>query len=92
MEYNYLYGDMDPRHTAVPEIKMTQKAAVLRPYSVYQHIYDDEQKDRGIKYIYDALKSEKNRIGRTYPFDDFLEAIDHQLNEKGQKGKIVITP
>jgi len=90
----YLYGGMDPRPTVVPEIEMTQKAAVLRPYSVYQHIYDEEQKERGIKYIYEALKSEKIkiRIDRTYPFEKFREAIDYQLKGKGRTGKIVITP
>ncbi len=44
----FLYGGMDPRPTIIPEIEMTQKAAVMRPYSVYHHIYDPAQRERGV--------------------------------------------
>ncbi len=90
----YLYGGMDPRPTVIPEIEMTQKAAVLRPYSVYHHMYDEEQRERGVKFIYDALESGKikPRIDRTFPLKDFRKAFDYQLKGKGRTGKIIITP
>jgi len=90
----YLYGGMDPRPTVIPEMEMIRKAAVARPYSVYNHIYDKEQRERGVKYIYDALESGKikPRVDRTYPMEDFRKAFDYQLKGKGRTGKIIILP
>ena len=90
----YLYGGMDPRPTVIPEMEMIRKAAVARPYSVYNHIYDKEQRERGVKYIYEALESGKikPRVDRTYPLEDFRKAFDYQLKGKGRTGKIIILP
>ena len=90
----YLYGGMDGRPTILPEIEMTQAGAVLRPFTVYNHIYDSEQRSRGVKFVYDAAKSGKikPRIDRIFAFEDFREAFAYQLAGKGRRGKIIITP
>ncbi len=88
----YLYGGMDPSPTIVPEIKMTQMAAVFRPYSVYNHICYPEQLERGINYVYKALESGdfKPKIDRVFEFEDYKEAFAFQKVGKGRRGKIVI--
>ena len=90
----YLYGGMDQNPTIIPEIEMTQKAAVLRPYSVYHHIYDPEQRKQGVNFVYDAIEKGKikPRVDRVFPFDEFARAFEYSLAGKGRTGKIVIKP
>ena len=84
---------MDPTSTVVPEIEMIHRAAVIRPYSVYNHIYDRESRERGVKFVYDALASGelKARVEAVYPLEQFRQAFDHQRTSTTRKGKLVIS-
>lgn len=48
---------------------MTQKAACLRPFSVFNHIYEKESRDRGLKFVYEALEKGnlKSYVEKVYP-------------------------
>jgi NADPH:quinone reductase-like Zn-dependent oxidoreductase len=89
----FLYGGMDPTPTVVPEIEMIHRAAVIRPYSVYNHIYDKESRERGVKFVFDALARGdlKARVEDVYPLEEFRQAFDHQRSSKTRKGKLVIS-
>ncbi len=89
----FLYGGMDPSPTILPEIEMTQKAACLRPFSVYNHIYDRKSRERGLKYIYDALADERIKayVEHIYPIENFRQAFEDQLNSVNRRGKMVIS-
>lgn len=89
----FLYGGMDPTPTIVPEIEMIQRAAIIRPYSVYNHIYDKESRERGVKFVYDALARGdlEARVEHVYPLEEFRQAFEHQRTSTTRKGKLVIS-
>jgi len=89
----FLYGGMDPTPTVLPEIEMTQKAACLRPFSVYNHVYEKESRERGLKFVYDALKdgSLKAYVEKSYLLADFRDAFEAQLTSTTRRGKMVIS-
>jgi NADPH:quinone reductase-like Zn-dependent oxidoreductase len=70
---------------------MVQNAAILHPYSLFNHIGDATQKTRGIQWVLDAVNggSLSPIVARVFPFDDALDAYDYM--ELGHHlGKIVI--
>ncbi|MEP0985083.1 zinc-dependent alcohol dehydrogenase family protein [Ekhidna sp.] len=89
----FLYGGMSHEPTILPEIPLTQKAACLRPFSVYNHIYDQASRERGIAFVYNALKQGyiKSYVEKVYPMDDFRQAFLDQLQSTSRKGKMVIS-
>lgn len=89
----FLYGGMDPNPTILPEIEMTQKAACFRPFSVYNHVYKKDSRERGIKFIYNALQRGyiKSYVEKVYSLNNFLEAFEDQLKSTIRRGKMVIS-
>jgi len=89
----FLYGGMDPSPTVLPEIVMTQKAACLRPFSVYNHIYDKASRQRGIRFVFDALSKGdlKAYVEKVYPLNDFRQAFEEQLQSTTRRGKMVVS-
>jgi len=89
----FLYGGMDPSPTVLPEIEMTQKAACLRPFSVYNHVYDQESRERGIRYVFDALSKGdlKAYVEKVYPLEDFKQAFEDQFQSTTRRGKMVVS-
>lgn len=88
-----LYGGLDSRPDIVPIIPMNQSAAILRSYSVYQHIYDAAQRSRGVSFVFDALVRGdlKPRVDKVFPLEDFKDAFDYQVEAKRRRGKIVLS-
>lgn len=88
----FLYGDMDRRPTEIPEIIFTQKAAVIRPFSVYNHLRDKESRDRGIRFVHDAvLRGDLvPRVEKVFALEDFRAAFEEQLQSTSRRGKMVI--
>ncbi|MFK7865374.1 MAG: zinc-dependent alcohol dehydrogenase family protein [Pseudohongiellaceae bacterium] len=89
----FLYGGMDQNPTILPEIEMTQKAACLRPFSVYNHVYQRESRERGITFVREALERGdiKAYVEKTYPIEDFASAFKDQLASSTRRGKMVVT-
>jgi len=89
----FLYGGMDPSPTVLPEIEMTQAAACLRPFSVYNHIYDQASRERGVDFVFDALSRGdlKAYVEKVYPLENFRQAFDDQLQSTSRRGKMVVS-
>jgi len=89
----FLYGGMDPNPTVLPEIVMTQKAVCVRPFSVFNHVYEETSKQRGVKFVYNALKRGyiKAYVEKAYPIEDFKKAFEDQLKSTNRRGKMVIS-
>ncbi len=89
----FLYGGIDPSPTILPEIEMTQKAACLRPFSVYNHIYEAQSRQRGVEYVFNALSKNVIRpfVDTVYPLAEFRQAFEDQVQASGRRGKIVIS-
>ena len=89
----FLYGRLDPAPDVVPIIAMIKAAAILRPYSVYHHIYDPEQRDRGVRFVFDAIQKGKlvPEVDKVFPLAAYKDAYDYQVKAEKRRGKIVIT-
>jgi len=89
----FLYGGMDPSPTILPEIEMTQKAACLRPFSVFNHIDEKPSRDRGVRFVYEALEKGDllSHVEKVYPLEEFREAFEDQKKSVARRGKMVIS-
>ena len=89
----FLYGSLDSTPDIVPITPMIKAAAILRPYSVYHHIYDPAQRAEAVKFVFDALQCGdlKPNVDKVVPFDRFMEAYEYQVAGKNRRGKIVIS-
>jgi len=89
----FLYGGIDPSPTILPEIEMTQKAACLRPFSVFNHIYDADSRRPGVGYISKAIASNAFRphVDRIYSLADYKQAFDDQVRASARRGKLVVS-
>jgi len=72
---------------------MTQKAACLRPFSVYNHVYEAQSRQRGVEYVFNALSKNAIRpfVDTVYPLAEFRQAFEDQVKASGRRGKIVIS-
>jgi NADPH:quinone reductase-like Zn-dependent oxidoreductase len=88
----FLYGGMSGQATVLPEITLTQKGACLRAFSVYSHIEDPEERQRGVDFVYRALEDRRLRpiVDRVFPLEAFREAFTYQYTAKNRRGKIVV--
>jgi len=89
----FLYGSMDHHSTILPEIVMTQKAVCVRPFTVYNHIYEEASRERGVKFVYNALKRGyiKAYVEKVYPLEKYHEAFTEQLKSTTRRGKMVVS-
>lgn len=89
----FLYGGMDQNPTILPEIEMTQKAACLRPFSLFNHMNEKDSIQRGVQYIYEALERGdiKSYVEKTYPLEAYKQAMQDQFTSTTRRGKLVIT-
>lgn len=89
----FLYGRLDDTPDLVPALPMIRVAAIMRPFSVYHHIYDPVQRERGVKFVFDAVMKGKltPQVDKVFPLDDFRDAFDYQIKAKGRRGKIVLS-
>lgn len=86
------YGNMLGDVLEVPILPMVQRAALLHPYSLFNHIGDAAQRLRGVQWIRAAIESGRllPPIAKVFPFADAIAAYDFM--ERGtQIGKIVVS-
>ena len=88
----FLYGLLSGEATQVPIIPMVRRAAVLRPYSMFNHVNKLDQLERGKAFVLDAIQNHQLRpvIDRVFPFDEIVDAYRYMESSK-QTGKIVIS-
>ncbi len=86
-----LYGLLSGEVTPVPIVAMVQRAAILRPYSMFNHVNKPEQLERGKSFVLDGIRSGSLRpiVDRVFQFEEIVDA--YRYMESGtQTGKIVI--
>jgi len=91
----FLYGSMTRSPTVLPEIKMAMADAVLRSYTMYHHMWDPAEVERGRKYVYDGIASGEfnaivDRVYDEFTMENVLDALKYQDEGVGRRGKIVI--
>ncbi len=89
----FLYGAMARQPTVIPEITFTQKAVVIRPFSVYNHVYDQESRNRGVRFVHDAVLRGVlvPRVEKVFALEDFRAAFEAQAGSTSRSGKLVIS-
>ncbi len=87
----FLYGLLSGIPVQIDVVKMVQKAAILHPYSMFNHVRDSNQLKRGIEYITHRLKSDQliPTVDSVFTFNDVVEAYRYMEAGK-QVGKIVV--
>lgn len=87
----FLYGLLSGEPTEVEVVPMVRKAAILHPYSMFNHVCEPDELERGKTYVLQRLIDGRLKpiIDRVFAFDDTLEAYRHMDSMK-QLGKIVV--
>ncbi len=88
----FLYGGIDQSDTILPATEMVRTNAIMKPFSVFHYIVDDDLRSRAIPFIYDAIDKGhiKLRVGPVYDLKDWRKAFDDQYNTSDRRGKMVI--
>lgn len=87
-----LYGVLAGTSTDIPIVPMVRRAAVLHPYSMFNHVSEPDQLRRGIQFISEKIKEGllRPRIDRVFPYSEAIEAY-HYMESNQQSGKIVVS-
>jgi NADPH:quinone reductase-like Zn-dependent oxidoreductase len=88
-----IYGGISGQPTILPELEMTTKNAVLRPYSLMNYTARDDLRDHGVAFVSDAVERGDLRpiIDRSFALEDYREAFNYMRAARSSHGKIVIT-
>lgn len=87
----FLYGLLSGAPTQLDIVALVRRAAVVYPYSMFNHVRDPAQLRRGIEFVINGLKNRSlvPSIGRVYPYSKTLEAY-RALDSDNYYGKIVV--
>jgi NADPH:quinone reductase-like Zn-dependent oxidoreductase len=87
-----IYGGISGQLTILPELEMTTKNAVLRPYSLMNYTAKDELRDRGVAFVSNALSRGDLRpiVDRSFALEDYRDAFEYMRASRSSHGKIVI--
>ena len=87
----FLYGMLAGSPTEVDVVAMVRKAAVIHPYSMFNHVCEKDQLERGRNYIQERLVdgSLVPLIDTVFPFEKTIDAYQRMESNK-QTGKIVV--
>lgn len=85
------YGMLSALSMEVDILPMVRTASIVHPYSMYNHVVNPEQLERGKKFIYENLASGKLKpiIGRVFEFGKIVDAYGYMESNR-QIGKIVV--
>lgn len=87
----FIYGLLSGQATELDIVPLVRRAAVVHPYSMFNHVSDPEQLCRGIAFVKDAIgkRGLRPRIGKVFSFDETIRAYE-ELDADGHYGKIVV--
>src|SRR5882757_2935608 len=87
----FLYGLLSGAPTELDLVALVRRAAIVHPYSMFNHVRDPAQLRRGIDFIVEAIKGRRlvPAIGRVYSYSQTLEAY-RALDSDDYYGKIVV--
>ncbi len=87
----FLYGLLSGEPTVVEVVPMVRKAAILHPYSMFNHVSEPVQLARAKNYIQERLGDGRLTplVDRVFDFEQVVEAYRY-MESNQQKGKIVV--
>lgn len=86
-----IYGLLSGQVTELPLVPLVRRAAVLHPYSMFNHVGDAEQLQRGIAFISDAVgEGLRPAVDSTFDLERVVDAY-RRMDSHEQIGKIVVT-
>lgn len=87
----FVYGLLSGERTEAPIVEMVRKNAVLHPFSMFNHVEDRAQRDRGLRTVTKGLRDGAlaPRVDRVFRFEQFREAYAYMEGDT-QMGKIVV--
>jgi NADPH:quinone reductase len=87
----FLYGLLSGAPTELDLVALVRRAAIVHPYSMFNHVCDPAQLRRGIDFVLEALAARRlvPAIGRVFSYTQTLEAY-RALDRDDYYGKIVV--
>ncbi|MBS0611809.1 MAG: zinc-dependent alcohol dehydrogenase family protein [Proteobacteria bacterium] len=87
----FIYGLLSGAPTELDIVPLVRSAAVVHPYSLFNHVRDQAELKRGVDHVLDAVQRQGLRpmIGRVFPFSQTLDAY-RELDRDSHFGKIVV--
>ena len=87
----FLYGLLSGAPTELDLVALVRRAAIVHPYSMFNHVCDPAQLRRGIDFVLEALNAHRlvPAVGRVFSYSQTLEAY-RALDSDDYHGKIVV--
>lgn len=86
----FIYGLLSGATTELDIVRLVRRAAIVHPYSVFNHVRHPAELRRGIAFVEKAVRAGlRPRIDSAYGFDEVLAAY-RRLDSHEQAGKIVV--
>lgn len=86
----FIYGLLSGATTELDIVRLVRRAAIVHPYSVFNHVRHPAELRRGIAFVEKAVHAGlRPRIDSRFGFDEVLAAY-RRLDSNDQAGKIVV--
>jgi NADPH:quinone reductase-like Zn-dependent oxidoreductase len=87
----FIYGLLSGAPTELDIVALVRRAAIVHPYSMFNHVCDPEQLERGIAFVLDAItrRGLRPRVGQIFPFHRTIDAY-RELDADSHFGKLVV--
>lgn len=88
----YIYGALNQEPAPFPTLELVRKRPVIYGYNAVDVLTDPAKLQAAIRFIYEGLAKGKLKpiVGKTFPFDQIVEATRF-LEANTHTGKIVVT-
>lgn len=86
----FVYGLLSGAPTQLDIVRLVRKAAIVHPYSVFNHVCHPAELRRGIAFVEKAVRAGiRPKVDSRFGFDAVLDAY-RRLDSQEQAGKIVV--
>lgn len=87
----FLFGLLSGEVTEIEVVPMVRKAAILHPYSMFNHVSNPDELERGKQYILQRLVNGRMKpiVDRVFPFTETVDAYRYMAG-RNVFGKIVV--
>jgi NADPH2:quinone reductase len=87
----FIYGLLSGEPTELDIVPLVRRAAVVHPFSMFNHVRDPMQLQLGISFVLNAIRTGGLRptIGQVFPFSRVIDAY-RELDAASHFGKIVV--
>lgn len=88
----FFYGTLDENLPSLPMMELYQANATFKPYSLFHYIEDSAWKEKGLRFVYEALASGrlKPSVDRVFDMQDLPAAWDYMRAPRKTHGKIMV--